>query len=634
MFALLLLTAPASLPAIMSSLPIVSSLPMSERRLATDETIENCKKVTIDFVIRDNDPTIASVEDDIVRDLAKIGINVNTRVVNASAYIKAETEGDYHMLFTRTWGAPYDPHSYFNGFAVPAHVEYSAIGGLEPPLTRDALLEMIADVQVQSDPLVVADKWEEILQEMHNQAMLIPLWGTRIPYVLNRRFAGFTPSTQTYSYPLSSVKIHSGSGNVTVAPGAGGSLFSSIGPVHAHQYYPNQLFVQSWIYEGLVGYGQDGEISPVLATSWVVQEIPSGGAQYTFTLREGVKFHDGSDWNCAVAKLNFDHVLSPTVKQRHKWLGTTEQLTSWSCNSAGQFVLETKSAFYPLLQELSYIRPLTFAAATAFAQGIDSDPDTHNSCNSGDFGSRYAFIEDTVTCAGLKPIGTGPFKLAQQETNADGVDIKAVFARHDDYWGGAPEIEFLHIRYYETTDDVQKDLLSGDLDMALGIGPLTPKQVQDLKYYHSDKVDVRHSEVMQNALVIMNTNKAPTSDIVTRRAIIHAVDKSRFIKEEFAGLEQPVYQQMPFSAPYCNVELNPTWAFDFEKAQLLNCPVPAETTTSDKLPVWAIAVIAVGGALLVAVLAFLYVMYRREKQNKPLFTNINVETKDVEVRDA
>jgi len=149
-----------------------------------------------------------------------------------------------------------------------------------------------------------------------------------------------------------------------------------------------------------------------------------------------------------------------------------------------------------------------------------------------------------------------------------------------------------------------------------------------------DKVDVRHSEVMQNALVIMNTNKAPTSDIVTRRAIIHAVDKSRFIKEEFAGLEQPVYQQMPFSAPYCNVELNPTWAFDFEKAQLLNCPVPAETTTSDKLPAWAIAVIAVGGALLVAVLAFLYVMYRREKQNKPLFTNINVETKDVEVRNA
>ncbi|EOD09544.1 hypothetical protein EMIHUDRAFT_198033 [Emiliania huxleyi CCMP1516] len=119
----------------------------------------------------------------------------------------------------------------------------------------------------------------------------------------------------------------------------------------------------------------------------------AGGAQHTFTLREGVKFHDGSDWNCAVAKLNFDHVLSPTVKQRHAWLGTEPS----SCNSAGQFVLETKNAFYPLLQELSYIRP-----------------------------------------------------LSRNQRRRSRVDIKAVFARHDDYWGGAPEIEFLHIRYYET----------------------------------------------------------------------------------------------------------------------------------------------------------------------------------------
>ena len=57
-----------------------------------------------------------------------------------------------------------------------------------------------------------------------------------------------------------------------------------------------------------------------------------------------------------------------------------------------------------------------------------------------------------------------------------------MFARHGDYWGGVPDIEFLHLKYYETTDDVEAALLSGDLDMALGIGPLTPKQVQDLKF--------------------------------------------------------------------------------------------------------------------------------------------------------
>ena len=397
--------ASALLPGATALLPIMSSLPIMS-------ALESCKSITVDFIIKDNDPEMAAVEDDIVQDLAKIGITVNTRKLDADAYREAELKGDFHMLFTRTCmlicgsnqtsrstsatdafrpgsphvgagGAPYDPHSYLTSWAVPAHVEYSAIGEMDPPLTRAALLQKITDVQIESDPMTISNKWAEILQDIHSQALFLPLWGTRIPYVLNRRFAGFIPSTQTYAYPLNSIKVMSGSRNVTVAPGAGGSLFSSIGPVNPHQYYPNQLFVQGWVYEGLVGYGQDGEITPALASSWVLEELPAGGRRYIFTLREGVKFHDGSDWNCAVAKLNFDHVLSDIVKDRHQWYGTPQQLTSWTCDATGKFVLETKDKYYPLLQELSYIRPLTFAAATAFAQGLDSDADTHNSCNSG-----------------------------------------------------------------------------------------------------------------------------------------------------------------------------------------------------------------------------------------------------------
>ena len=257
----------------------------------------------------------------------------------------------------------------------------------------------------------ITSKWKEIQEDVHKQAIFLPLWGVRIPYVHSRRLGEFTPSTQTYAYPLHTVKVYTGSKNVTVAPGAGGSLFSSVGPVNPHQYYPNQLFVQSWVYEGLTGYGQDGEITPVLASSWTKESTASGGDKFTFTLRTGVKFHDGSDWNCSVAKLNFDHVLSPNVKQRHAWYGTTKQIKNWSCDSNGNFIIETKEKFYPLLQELSYIRPLTFVAASAFSQGFNSHPDQHNSCKSGDFGSKWTKIEENVTCAGVSPIGTGPFKV-------------------------------------------------------------------------------------------------------------------------------------------------------------------------------------------------------------------------------
>ena len=90
-----------------------------------------CKNLEIDFILQDDNPEMASVESDIVANLNEIGIKVNTKFLNSTEYHDAEVNGDYHLLFTRTWGAPYDPHSYMASWAVPAHVEYSAIGNLQ-----------------------------------------------------------------------------------------------------------------------------------------------------------------------------------------------------------------------------------------------------------------------------------------------------------------------------------------------------------------------------------------------------------------------------------------------------------------------------------------------------------------------
>ena len=106
-------------------------------------TLGKCNDVSIDFIVRDTDPEMEAVEDDIKGDLAKIGIKVNSRFLNDEDYIDAELNGNFNVLFTRTWGAPYDPHSYFSSWAVPSHVEYSAIGNLQPPLTKEILFQKI-----------------------------------------------------------------------------------------------------------------------------------------------------------------------------------------------------------------------------------------------------------------------------------------------------------------------------------------------------------------------------------------------------------------------------------------------------------------------------------------------------------
>ena len=115
--------------------------------------MSNCKPAEIDFIVKDTDPEMAAVEDDIVANLKEIGIKVNTRFHNDTEYRDAEVNGDYHLLFARTWGAPYDPHSYMASWAVPAHVEYTAIGNLQVSLLSDGSSGFSLSLDARADDM-------------------------------------------------------------------------------------------------------------------------------------------------------------------------------------------------------------------------------------------------------------------------------------------------------------------------------------------------------------------------------------------------------------------------------------------------------------------------------------------------
>lgn len=594
--------------------------------MSTEDTTANCVDRELTIVLRDDAVEAASIEDDIRKNLEKIGIKLNTDFVDADGYTAAERDGTYNILFTKSWGAPYDPHSYLQSWETPGHVENSAIGGLQPNGTREILLEKIGNALSLSlgERELIQQGYKEILNDIHQQIFILPLYGVRTPYVINRRLTGFVPPPQTYSYPINNLNVLAGStGNkdvVTVAPGTGGALFKSTGEIHAHLYSPNELFAQDWVYEGLLKVGADGQPNPGLAVSWNVDE---NGQRVTFDLRQNVKFHDGEEFNCSAVKLNFDHVLSDNVRTRHSWFGAAQHISQWSCDSSGRFVLETSKMYYPLLQELTYIRPLVIASPASFVEGLESDPDLHNSCSPGGFGQKYESIEDNVNCAGLKnPIGTGPFKFVSRTplAGAEGIDENVRFEKNAEYWGDQPSFRFVDVKYYETTDKVYEALIDGSLDMALGVGPLSASQVRDLEYNHTDKLEVRRSQVLQNALLVMNTGKAPTDDIEVRKAITHAIDKDAFIEKEFAGLEQPVFQLMPRAAPFCNIDLSPKWGYDVEKAKLINCP------ESKKLSAGEISGIGIGVAVIVVLIAAISYIIFREKKGKPVFNTTNEET--------
>ena len=132
------------------------------------------------------------------------------------------------------------------------------------------------------------------------------------------------------------------------------------------------------------------------------------------------------------------------------------------------------------------------------------------------------------------------------------------------------------------------------------------------------------TEPLQNRVVVFNTAKAPTDELQNRRIMIHAVDKAAIIQKELSCLDEPVDSLFSKKAPYCHVDLTPVWAYDFEKATLLNCAHEDGEATTDAndgdLPTSAVAAIAICGVASVTFAAIIVYMRSKEIAGQPLFT--------------
>jgi ABC-type transport system substrate-binding protein len=529
---------------------------------------DKCKVHELDFIMIEGDANLLAVEDNIREHLKVVGFDVKARKLSKEEFNAAHQSGDFHLSFTETWGAPYDPHSYASGWIAGDEGHKQAMSNME--VTRDSVFSDIEDVLKEDDRQTRETKWKEVLNTVHQQAVMLPLWGKRVPTVLNDRLVGYEAGSQQFDYPVHKLKILEGEKSVTIAPGAQTGLFQSVGRLDPHSYRPNEFFSNNWVYEGLVGYSPHGQVVPALAKSWTVKDNVDGGAgqTYTFVLRENVKFHDGSDWNCEAAKQNFDHCLAEPLRSGdyHGWYGVPKEISGWSCNDDGHFVVEIKSAYYPFLQELSFIRPLRMLSPANFK----GDAVTANSCPEG-----WGTVSD-ITCAGVSGMsGTGPFvysdRTSRKVDDDTTVDDKVIFLRNENYWGGASDVEELHVVRYETSDDVKKALYDGTLDVVWGAGVLPAKDLTDIGYDDDSGLSVFHTGDIQNALLLLNSGKAPLDDIALRKAVIHAVDKQSIIESELGGDTRVVDNIFPVDAPYCDVDLTPRWDYDLEKARFLNC---------------------------------------------------------------
>lgn len=293
------------------------------------------------------------------------------------------------------------------------------------------------------------------------------------------------------------------------------------------------------IYEGLVHTGVSGVPQPQLATSW---EVSDDGLVYTFELRQGVRFHDGTPFNAEAVKINFDRLTAPdrstSAQDYMTMLASTEVLGEY------RVALHLDQPFGPFLNHLGVHAGNILSPSAIAVAGADD--------------------------VGDLPIGTGPFKFVSR---VRGESI--VLERFDDYWGGdRTSIDRLVYRVVPEASSRIAMLEAGEADIILRV---TPEERDRLA--QDPGISVTTVQTARTMYLALNTRSGPFADVDVRRAANYAVDKQAIIDYILGG--GTVVVDNPIAPGIFGYNPGTSYAYDPDKARELlvqaGQPAPAVT---------------------------------------------------------
>lgn len=303
-------------------------------------------------------------------------------------------------------------------------------------------------------------------------------------------------------------------GSITVAISQ--DLDQSLDPHTATSAGKREIFFN--IFEGLVKADPDGNFIPALAESY---EISEDAMTYTFKLREGVLFHNGS-------KLTAEDVVYTLDRCRGVETGTpllAAYATIESVTALDDMTVEIKLS-QPNVEYLAYLN-------TAII------PHDYNG-------------QDTF------PIGTGPFKF-----KSHAVQESIVLEKFEDYWGEPAYLDQVTFRIIENTDALVMALRSGSIDLSVH---RVSSDVQDIG---ADYDLLESPSNIVQALYLNNAVK-PLDDVRIRQALCHAVNIEEVMMFTNDGLGTPLGSSIyPAFGKYFMPELAETYGYDPAKAKEL-----------------------------------------------------------------
>lgn len=368
-----------------------------------------------------------------------------------------------------------------------------------------------------------------------------------------------SPKTEGQATQQPQTETVSKSKNNTIIVGRGGDSVS-LDPVAESDGESHKITEN--IFETLVGYEKDNtSIIPGLAEKW---DISQDGLTYTFHLRQGVKFHDGTDFNAEAVKFNFDRWMDKNNPYHSK-----EGFPYYNDMFGGYkgdktHVIDSVNAVDPYTVEIKLTRHLApFLSNLGMGSFAMASPEAIKK-----YGDK--FLEH--------PVGTGPFVFTEWKRN-DSITLD----KNPNYWKqGLPKLDRVIFKVIPENSSRLTALQSGEIDLMDGLNPddlTTVEKNKELQIFTRPSMNV--------GFLGFNTEKKPFDNPGVRNAIGHAINKHGIVEAFFGGKAVEAVNPMPPSIWGHNDNLKDR-GYDLEKAKQMLAE--AGFPNGFKTEIWAMPV--------------------------------------------
>lgn len=303
-----------------------------------------------------------------------------------------------------------------------------------------------------------------------------------------------------------------------------GNDLGIVSNLDSHLFTQTEVFeVTIQTHEALIGVNPDTyELYPLLITE--MPTMSEDGKTFSFELKEGVKFHDGSELTSADVKYTLERIFDPKVGNVNNWIcdmiqGSQEMLNGEATELSGFNTIDDYHF------EISVYEPFSaFAAVMATSQLVIYPEEAR------DYGADW----------GLETyIGTGPFKVKEFQPK-----VKVILERFDDYHREPAKLDEIHFLNMEKNTALL-EYEKGNID----ITRVDESLVDQLKNQDKYKSSLKEQTLMGIIALTLNKEKAPLDDVRVREAISLAVDRESLCTNYLKGNASPAKSMLPPGVP-------------------------------------------------------------------------------------